>query len=164
MQTENVLSDLGLISDHDFAEIIENRSNGYRSLVSKRDFDAGELVSSFSAGKIQATPTYLTVQLTDSKHISLYPEFLQYINHSCDPNVIFDTMNLEVRAIRDIAKGEPFSFFYPSTEWDMDQPFKCHCNTKQCHGMIKGARHLDKKVLYAYYISPFIKEQKEREI
>ncbi len=162
MQKQKDLPVLDLVSDHDFAEIVENRQNGYRSLVSKRSFKPGELISSFSGGKIHEKPNYLTVQLDDSKHISLEPEFLQYINHSCDPNVFFDTSLMELRAIKFIGSGEHFSFFYPSTEWNMDSPFTCHCHSAQCIGIISGAKDIEKSILFDYHINHFIRNKKEQ--
>lgn len=57
------------------------------------------------------------------------------VNHSCDPNVAFDLSSSDpnewhVRALRRIEPGETVTFFYPSTEWDMDQPFTCECHAK----------------------------------
>lgn len=52
-----------------------------------------------------------------------------YINHSCAPNVAMDVDRMVVRALEDIAIGEELSFFYPSTEWEMEQPFECWCNS-----------------------------------
>jgi hypothetical protein len=39
--------------------------------------------------------------------------------------------------------GEELTFFYPSTEWDMDQGFSCFCGSKACLGYISGAKHMD---------------------
>ncbi|MGK7904081.1 MAG: SET domain-containing protein-lysine N-methyltransferase [Hormoscilla sp.] len=62
----------------------------------------------------------------------LDPDFLQYINHSCAPNVFFDTSDLFLRALSKIEIGEELTFFYPSTEWSMDRQFDCLCQSKDC--------------------------------
>ena len=75
------------------------------------------------------------------------------VNHSCEPNVAFDMSSKNpadwhVRALRRIQTGEdgeyeledhghrqklsyacPVTFFYPSTEWELDQAFECRCGT-----------------------------------
>ena len=54
------------------------------------------------------------------------------VNHSCEPNVAFDLTSTDkqkwhARALRDIHPGETMTYFYPSTEWDMEQSFECQC-------------------------------------
>jgi hypothetical protein len=148
-----------VISNHVFAEIIENLESKQKALYSVRSFKKGELISPFSAGKIYSRPNYLTVQTGIDKHIALFPEFLQYINHSCEPNVFFNTTTLEVRALRDIEANEEFSFFYPSTEWEMDQPFNCYCGNDCCLQSIRGAKFLDDAARKKYKLTDFINSQ-----
>src|ERR1700754_2359603 len=104
-----------LISDHQFAQVRRNASNEQNALFARRSFQPGEVIAEFFAGTIAAEPTYLTVQVDIGKHITLDPEFLQYINHSCEPNVFFDTTSLQLVALRPIAIEEEMTFFYPST-------------------------------------------------
>src|SRR5687768_3847866 len=111
--------DYRFISDHGIAEVRRRFSNQQNALFALQSFHAGEVIAEFSAGTIAAEPTYLTVQVDVGKHITLQPEFLQYINHSCEPNVFFDTSSLKVIALRPLEKGEEMTFFYPSTEWKM---------------------------------------------
>ena len=148
-----------ILSNHGFAEICENTITKQKSLHAIIPFKKGELISTFSAGRIYKEPNYLTVQTGIDKHITLLPEFLQYINHSCNPNVFFNTATMEVIAIRDIESNEEFSFFYPSTEWDMAQPFICYCGTNSCLQNIKGAKHIPADIIKKYRLTQFIKEQ-----
>ena len=80
------------------------------------------------------------------------------MNHSCAPTAIVDVTKMEVRAIASIPKGSAVTFFYPSTEWDMAQPFKCLCGAKQCLGFIQGAKHVPRQVLRRYYLNQHIKQ------
>nr|POE81221.1 hypothetical protein CFP56_78529 [Quercus suber] len=73
---------------------------------------------------------------------------------------------LEVRVVdgRPLRKGEDVTFFYPSSEWDMQQPFQCNCGSSKCVGEIKGAKYLSKDVLDRYWLNPHIEElRKESE-
>jgi len=117
------------------------------------------LLHTFSARERLTQPTYLTVQIDHYQHIHLAPVFLQYINHSCEPNVYFDVSKHEVRCLRDIEAGEEITFFYPSTEWSMDQAFECTCNKPSCLGIINGATHLDKSVIKNYKLADHIMEK-----
>ena len=148
-----------IISNHDLAEILENTLTKEKSLYAVRPFRKGELISKFSAGEIYSQPNYLTVQTGISRHITLMPEFLQYINHSCTPNVFFNTSTMEVTALKDIEENEEFSFFYPSTELNMAQPFLCYCGSKNCLQNIKGAKYIKPEILKKYKLTDFIKQQ-----
>src|SRR4249920_2815349 len=94
--TTRTKSAVKVISNHDFAKVILNKSSGQKSLLASRHFLPGDMISHFHAGITQSFATYLTVQIGDDKHITLQPEFLQYINHSCDPTVFFDTTKMEL--------------------------------------------------------------------
>ncbi|WP_318728427.1 SET domain-containing protein-lysine N-methyltransferase [Roseofilum sp. Guam] len=142
-----------------FAEIRECVKTGNKSLHATVEFMPGEVISKFSPKEILDLPNYLTVQISDRQHIMLDPEFLQYINHSCAPNVIFDPTNWVVKAARKIEIGEELSFFYPSTEWSMDRGFDCICESENCLGYIQGASHLPRSVLGQYQLSDYIQKK-----
>ncbi len=63
--------------DLDLTEVAEIRTDavtGFRSLFSKKSFEANEVVIGFMARATHATPNYLTVQINDDVHIELFPE------------------------------------------------------------------------------------------
>ncbi|MBU6266840.1 MAG: SET domain-containing protein-lysine N-methyltransferase [Sphingomonadales bacterium] len=131
-------------------------SEGYATLLARTPFAAGALVAPFGAREELRAPNYLTVQVAADRHILLAPEHLQYINHSCEPNVFFDTAHGKIVALRDIAADEPITFFYPSTEWTMDRAFACHCGTPSCLGQIAGASQLPPAVIARYRLADHI--------
>lgn len=147
-----------------FAEIREDLASGSKSLHTIVEFMPGQLVSKFEPKTILETPNYLTVQAGNNQHIMLDPDFLQYINHSCDPNVDFDPSNCTVTAKRKIAVGEELTFFYPSTEWSMAQGFTCLCQSKKCLGYIQGAAYLSLNTLTSYKFSRYIQQRIEKQI
>ncbi|KAK8107179.1 Histone-lysine N-methyltransferase ash1 [Apiospora kogelbergensis] len=113
-------------------------------------------------------PTYATVQYGKDEHLDLNSDLL-YINHSCEPSLvspypiqagpIFDTANLQIIAgPNGIQAGEELTFFYPSTEWEMAQPFDCLCGKPTCRGRIGGARDMTKKQLEGLWINGHIRE------
>src|SRR5690606_4403526 len=134
-----------IVSNHGIAEVRLHSSNQQKALFSLRGWQPGEVIADFSAGTISAEPTYLTVQVGVRKHITLQPEFLQYINHSCEPNVFFDTTSMQLVALKPVEPGEEMTFFYPSTEWKMTQTFNCFCGSPACIGNIRGAAYLSKE-------------------
>lgn len=147
------------ISDHQFAVVRQNLINNQKAFFAQIAYNPGDVVSEFFAGATLAEPTYLTVQVGIRKHILLQPEHLQYINHSCDPNVFFDTHTMKVIALRQISVGDEMTFFYPSTEWDMAQPFSCLCGSHKCLGQIRGAAHIPLPILQTYRLTRFIQQQ-----
>lgn len=58
-------------------------------------------------------------------------------------------------------------FYYPSTEWELAQPFDCTCGTPSCQGRISGAGDMTASQLDGYWLSGHIRElkrdQKERD-
>lgn len=153
-----------IVSRHGFAEILRNTVTNQKSLHALIPFKKGDVLSKFSAGEIYTTPNYLTVQRGINEHITLTPVFLQYINHSCSPNVFFDTYSMEIVALKDIEPNEEFSFFYPSTELDMAQPFICYCGSKDCLQNIKGAKYIPGEILKTYKLTDFIQTQLQHKL
>lgn len=152
-------SNFCILEENIFSEVRQENTTGNHSLFAKKLFLKDELISPFFAGDILEQPTYLTVQVGHDKHITLRPQFLQYINHSCNPNAFFNTTNYQLIALRDIQEGEEIVFFYPSTEWEMSQPFQCHCNQPNCLGLIKGASQIDTHILEEFQLTDFIKNK-----
>lgn len=150
------LTNATMISHHDFASIWQDLVTKQQSLWSNHPLMAGEIIIDFNAGEISNLPTYLTVQVAENKHITLKPTFLQYINHSCDPNVFFDTTSMQLICLRPIAANQELTFFYPSTEWQMTQSFDCHCGAYNCLGNISGAANIPNEVLSNYQLTNFI--------
>lgn len=148
-----------IVSSHERTEVRRSSRTGQQGLYSLHHFAAGEIITAFNAGSIASEPSYLTVQTGIDRHITLQPGYLQFVNHSCSPNVFFNTTGMEFLALRDILPGEELVFFYPSTEWSMKQPFRCHCGSPACLGEIRGAAHLPKKLLRRYKLTDFILRQ-----
>ena len=148
-----------LISDHGFAEVRLNLTNNQKTTIALRPFRAGEVFSEFGAKKVLRVPNYLSFQIAHNKHILIDPDFLQCINHSCDPNLFFDTTAMKVITLKPIKRGEELTWFYPSAEWEMAQSFQCFCGSPNCLGEIKGAAYLAKNVLNHYKLNRLVQQQ-----
>ncbi|KAN0060352.1 hypothetical protein ACQY0O_007681 [Thecaphora frezii] len=141
---------------------VQFANGSYNSrLIALVPFSKGQLISPFlpHADYVSA-PSYSTVQVDEDKHIELNSDLL-YCNHSCDPNVGFcvdgDKEHWKAVAIKDIEKGDTLTFFYPSTEWQMAQPFACACNCgPQCLGQIDGAASIPAPTLARYHLNQHI--------
>eukprot|EP00158_Paraphelidium_tribonemae_P007523 Partr_v1_DN28280_c0_g1_i10_m75482 putative Conserved hypothetical protein len=111
-------------------------------LVTVVPIKKGEVVGSFKETMtITNEIKYSSVQLGKDQHLELNSD-LVFMNHSCDPSVHMDTENFRVVALRDLPVGADLTFFYPTTEWDMAQPFPCWCGAKNCLKKIAGAKYL----------------------
>ncbi|KAF8159803.1 hypothetical protein B0H34DRAFT_418720 [Crassisporium funariophilum] len=156
-------------SHRDF--VVQFASGDYQSsLVSLKEFAAGEVMASLT-GLTKGPKAYTSVQCGPGAedHLELHSDFV-YANHSCGPNIVFDMSSHDpsewhLRALKRIVPGDAVTFFYPSTEWDMDQPFNCTCGTAMCLKTIQGAKYLSKAELLARsWVSPWILELvKERD-
>ena len=145
-----------VLSSHGFGEIREDEASLAKAFFSLKDFSPDDVISAFIGAAILKEPTYLTVQVGEDEHIHLSPEFLQYINHSCEPNVLFNTDTMQLECLHDIKAGDELCFFYPATEWNMAQPFECLCGTASCIKQIQGAKHVSKELIKNYKLTAFI--------
>ncbi len=101
-------------------------------------------------GRETRVPTRYSLQVGASLHLDqecardefdlVRRYFWRYLDHSCDPTTVI--RDREVIAIRDIEKGAGVTFDYNTTEHDMAEPFRCHCGSAFCVGLVRGARHL----------------------
>ncbi|EEQ88052.1 hypothetical protein RJZ56_003349 [Blastomyces dermatitidis] len=138
--------------------------------VASKNIPANTLIAKNTSTTLASEKDYSTVQISATHHIRLNSDLL-YCNHSCDPNVRFVTSTLaspnvgleeqvsgaiEVWSTRDIPAGEELRFFYPSTEWEMAQPFRCSCGAEKCLGLVDGAKKVSTEVLRRYWLSGHI--------
>jgi hypothetical protein len=141
-----------------------------RSLVT---LPAGALLARIDMPPLTfAKKAYSTVQIPRTQHIDLNCDFL-FINHSCEPSVEFHVQVIEERPvvevrvasrrapdgrIKGLKKGDELTFFYPSTEWDMAQPFDCNCGAGSCRKWIAGAKDMGIAKLQGLFLNDHIKE------
>lgn len=149
---------------HIFANVLLNKETNQRSLLAAVSFAPGDVICNFGAATTQSFATYLTVQTGADRHIILSPEFLQYINHSCSPTVFFDTTTMQLVCLQAMQPGNEFTFFYPSTEWEMARPFVCNCGCASCLQLINGASHLSVETLSKYKLTDFIRQQVKQKL
>ncbi|PWN94018.1 hypothetical protein FA10DRAFT_264613 [Acaromyces ingoldii] len=140
------------------------REGEYNScLVALKSFPKGSVIAMMSHATPSKTIRYSTVQVSETEHIELNSDLL-YCNHSCSPSVHFNVSGpantWRAEALRDIHEGDVLEFFYPSTEWDMSQPFACSCGAKNCLSSISGAKHIPSDVLASYVVNDHIKRLK----
>ena len=109
-------------------------------LVASEALQAGELIVQFTKEEIQEARTWRTMQLDCDKHVR--NEFLNYVDHSCEPNALLETDSLSLVAIRGIPERQPVTCFYPGSEVDLARDFPCKCGTANCLRHIKGGFYL----------------------
>lgn len=61
---------------------------------------------------------------------------------------------------RGLRPGDELTFFYPSTEWRMAQPFECACAAPSCRGRISGAADMTARQLEGYWLSGHVRALK----
>jgi D-alanine-D-alanine ligase-like ATP-grasp enzyme len=117
---------------------------------------AGEILCDFAC--TPAPRSRHTIQIAVDQHAEMEPGFLRLCSHCCRPNAICDVDNRRVQAISDVRPGDVLTIFYPSTEWDMAEPFECRCGAPECLGRVAGAKHLPGDLLREYWFARHIRE------
>lgn len=134
------------------------------NLVAQVPIATGEVIFACSPSEIVRERTWRTVQIDWNRHVR--NEFLDYVDHSCEPNAVFDCARLSMIALRPIQPGEPVTFFYPGAEVEVAQDFQCRCGTVRCVGHLKGAFYLTADQMQfaidAGYCTSFMAEQLKR--
>jgi hypothetical protein len=127
-----------------------------RSLIS---LPAGASFAKISTAAFVERDTYISVTTGKDSRIELNSDIV-YCNHSCNPSLIFDVTRFEVRVAEDrpLAVGDHLTYFYPSTEWKMVQPFRCQCGAgpDKCLGFVFGASNIEPSVLMRYWLNEHI--------
>lgn len=131
-----------------------------RGIVATRVIPRGAVVASWAGARIRSRPTYQSVQIGERAHAD-DPECLDLLNHSCAPNVRIHVGRRTVVALRRIEPGELLTFFYPSTEWSMARPFRCHCGAPDGLARVTGARDLPMVALRRHPVSAHILRLKQ---
>jgi len=133
-----------------------------RTLLVSRNIAKGEVILKMKGtmkNAINSSPQ--SVQIDEDKFIdSEYHYADDYINHSCNPNIWLNIINMNYIALRNIKKGEEIARNYLTTEYDSCD-FKCKCSSKSCLKHIRGFKYLTKKQKEKLkpFLSPFLKKK-----
>lgn len=124
---------------------ILSEAGAYR-LVALHAVPAGQTVL-WIDGALTSEPSRYSVQVGPDTHVApegganaLDDGAWRFLNHSCEPSAWL--RGRELIALRDIRAQEDLSFDYNTTEWDMAEPFACHCGSADCLGTVRGFAHL----------------------
>lgn len=137
------------------ASVAETSTHGQRGVITTQAVDPGGLVATLIVERTDREASRYSIQQDEQRHIVVASP-LRLMNHSCQPNCFLDVEALTVLALRPLAAGEELTFFYPSTEWEMAEPFDCHCGAPGCLHSIRGARELTREELAPSPLAPHI--------
>lgn len=107
-------------------------------------------------GMLVNVPSLYSIQIGTQSHLEPFADSeneWKFLNHSCEPNALFNPDKLIIIALRDIKAGEEICFNYHTTEYEISSPFLCKCSSKKCYGRIKGFNYLseeEQKLLLPY--------------
>lgn len=119
-------------------------------------------------------PTRFSLQIDEHQHIDLdhslsseeifEHHFWRFLNHSCEPNTVI--RNQTVIATHDIASGADVTFDYNTTEYEIAEPFACHCQSEHCLKFIRGFRHLTEaqREHLRHALMPYLARQLDRRV
>ncbi|KAL9594216.1 MAG: hypothetical protein Q9219_007159 [cf. Caloplaca sp. 3 TL-2023] len=142
---------------------VRQGSDRRSAAVSLVSLPAGAHFANMTAATMTPYTTWTSVQYgKDGSSLELNSD-LVFCNHSCRPSLVFDMSSLAVRVAEDrtLEVGDELTFFYPSTKWDMVEPFECECrleNRKHCGERIAGAKHTRDALLQKNWLNSYIRE------
>ncbi len=138
-------------------EVVYGSDKFSARVATTQSFDAGDVIYRFNDCDTTEANSYQTIQVDSNTHIHSLGS-LDYLNHSCRPNVVVDTTQMACYASFDLPVGSELTYFYPSTEWDMTRPFVCSCPAPECIRIVAGAKFLSLDILGRYFINAHIRD------
>lgn len=125
------------------------RAHGAYRLIAVRPIAAGDHLFRIE-GEQTRRPSRYSIQIGENLHLDLTVRhsseeildryYWRFMNHSCEPNT--HVRGQEVIASHDIKPWADITFNYNTTEFDIAEPFDCHCGCPGCIGTIRGFKHL----------------------
>ncbi len=95
------------------------------------------------------------LQVGEKEYLDLEEPYV-FINHSCSPNAYMNGKN-ELKALKEIKKGEEITYDYSLTEWTDDSlwgdeyeevwTMECGCGSKECRGVVTEFDYLPKELI-----------------
>lgn len=151
-------------------EVNKNNQSRGHGLYARRDIAKDEEV-------IRATGPVVGPQIANTLYLSYGIDILiqisptrwilpnnesRFMNHCCEPNMGLLDRGI-FKAMRDIKKGEEFTFDYGTIDINTNWVIKCSCSTKSCRKIISSKDVYDKKLKlqekYKGYLANFILEE-----
>ncbi len=76
-------------------------------------------------------------QVTGTFHPEAVRHPVNFINHSCEPNLGYDGVDA-IMALRTISPGEEIRMDYGTYSFSFDHEFTCRCGASWCRGKVTG--------------------------
>lgn len=121
------------------------KTNRGRGLFTRKPFKKNNLIAKEKGYFLGTRETVGNYCIQISKDVFLdykkHPHYLDFINHSCNPNMIYDTTKLAFYAITNIEAFEELTYDYETTESNLtmdESDFECLCNSENCKKYING--------------------------
>lgn len=140
------------------------RVNGAYALITDCRIARDEVVFVLQ-GELTNRPSKYSIQIDEDKHLEPLHDphdlksLIHFFNHSCDPSTYINFEDFSVRALRNLEPGEEVTFNYNTTEYEMSNPFKCHCDSENCLIEIRGFKHLplSERIKLAPQLAPHLR-------
>jgi hypothetical protein len=127
------------------------RADGEYKLISRESVPSGRCLFKID-GELTDAPTRYSVQVDRTLHVDLPAGcgledimdhfYWCFMNHSCEPNAVIRGRQLV--ALKSIEPYQEIRFHYNTTEYELAEPFVCHCGSNRCEGQIRGFRFLSR--------------------
>jgi hypothetical protein len=138
------------------------------SLHSTRKIQKNELIYDLSSLRLVHKNNQYVITKNKNDYYDTEECFIQYMNHSCKPNVVVSNRengDFAFISYRDMSENEELTYNYTTTEYISAAPFMCSCQNDNCIGAYTGFKYLkdeEKKELKAKNIcTRYINETNE---
>ena len=103
-----------------------------KGIFASESIEKGQVFYNVPATFIYKNPASRHAYAGNGKYVC-DEQVLNYVNHSCNPNSMFDSANLSLISLRDIPQGEEITVDYSLTEKNGSKVV-CNCKSENCKG------------------------------
>lgn len=134
---------------------VKTDTKGQKKVVALSHIPKGSSLLTFTGEVIDYTETLklgnkesFALQIAKDYYIYLNPP-CRFFNHSCEPNCGLSPAR-ELRALKDISKGEELRYDYSTTMLEHHWTMKCNCGAKTCRKVVRDFTTLPKTLQEKY--------------
>jgi len=119
-----------------------------KAVFADRAFRQGEVLVPFLGPTIHRSTLPVAIDGECDRFVQIAPEHYlgpsggidDFVNHSCEPNagLRFSATDIQLVAIKDIAKGDEIAWDYSTTSLDASRRMTCRCGAPSCRKSIAG--------------------------
>ena len=116
-----------------YRKVVEDQNT---SIFANVDISKDTVVFSLKELSLMTTNNRFAIRKNDDVYYNTLNSDVRFVNHSCNPNLVFSDLSEMFYANKNIQKDTELTYDYETTETWFVEPFHCKCKEPNCRGRI----------------------------